>query len=692
MENEIHQAEDVPLRKERNFPLLDLSTSSNQPVLVIQSPKTPTLSRKLKAVSLDSDPPKQTTHLDVSRDVFSMPNTPKRQIKQRITCDFDESNLSNFGSNSSISGSQTLKTLPEVMTLQDFSDNRTEPIRFKAKGLLERRGSNASLTIDLGSNSSIAEVKPVPFVKLNPAKSVNNLNLSSFGNDKCTCLKKCDGQSAILERKSSKEFDRRKSQTHMEKCDNCTIYETEPSKSNLCRNRCQVVNKKCACLSNYKSRRKSLSNENLYVPRCNYCQIDGGKECMGVAKGYRKACYPRQADIDTSQMLSEEFKSHLQNIQYLQTAGNVLTVTDLRSMCEPARVPKLHKEFWEVPLNLQEKCIVSGSQNRNRYKSVLPNEHSRVHLPPPQSYIHANYIKGPDYTETAYIATQGPMAHTCEDFWEMIWTNKCYCIVMLTGLVEKGRSKCELYFPLGKKGPPNEPSYYTVTTTKIHDRFTFDSRSTTHHYEEEETFTFEEVNAVQHGKFQIKYGKEESIDECTIRHLELVRSDEKRTENRTIHHYWFPKWQDHRMANPEQVLKIALHVLELMETKNRAENKFDNNNVKAKIINRLESKSSGSSRHMHNGDIPKNFRQRAADKRKSPEGRPVPIVAHCSAGIGRTGCFLAILNGIQQLRSNFNVDVLAILCSLRLHRGGMVQNAEQYELIHRVLNLYVDLM
>lgn len=88
------------------------------------------------------------------------------------------------------------------------------------------------------------------------------------------------------------------------------------------------------------------------------------------------------------------------------------------------RVPKLHQEFWEVPLNLQEKCLVSGSQIRNRYRGVLPNEHSRVILPTTQSYIHANYIKGPDYTEISYIATQGPMAHTCEDFWEMIWATK----------------------------------------------------------------------------------------------------------------------------------------------------------------------------------------------------------------------------------------------------------------------------
>lgn len=77
-------------KKQRNFPELELTTTTPQPVFVVQSPKTPTLSRKLKAVSLDSDPPvKQTTSLEVvARDVFSMPNTPKKQMKAR--CDFVE--------------------------------------------------------------------------------------------------------------------------------------------------------------------------------------------------------------------------------------------------------------------------------------------------------------------------------------------------------------------------------------------------------------------------------------------------------------------------------------------------------------------------------------------------------------------------------------------------------------------------
>lgn len=74
---------------------------------------------------------------------------------------------------------------------------------------------------------------------------------------------------------------------------------------------------------------------------------------------------------------------------------------------------------------------------------------------------------------------------------------------------------------------------------------------------------------------------------------------------------------------------------------------------------------------------------------------------YSSAGIGRTGCVAAILNGIRQMRTSYlaaaskcatashvSVDVLGIVSNLRLQRGGMVQNSEQYELIHRALCLY----
>lgn len=68
-----------------------------------------------------------------------------------------------------------------------------------------------------------------------------------------------------------------------------------------------------------------------------------------------------------------------------------------------------------------------------------------------------------------------------------------------------------------------------------------------------------------------------------------------------------------------------------------------------------------------------------------------PIIVHCSAGIGRTGCLIGTLNGLKQLKADQKVDILGIVCNMRLNRGGMVQNSEQYELIHKVLCLYEDL-
>uniref|UniRef100_A0A4W5NNE7 protein-tyrosine-phosphatase n=1 Tax=Hucho hucho TaxID=62062 RepID=A0A4W5NNE7_9TELE len=65
-----------------------------------------------------------------------------------------------------------------------------------------------------------------------------------------------------------------------------------------------------------------------------------------------------------------------------------------------------------------------------------------------------------------------------------------------------------------------------------------------------------------------------------------------------------------------------------------------------------------------------------------------PVIVHCSAGIGRTGCFIATSILCKQLRSEGVVDILRTTCQLRLNRGGMIQTGEQYQFVHHVLSLY----
>ncbi|KAF7208245.1 receptor type A [Nothobranchius furzeri] len=92
-----------------------------------------------------------------------------------------------------------------------------------------------------------------------------------------------------------------------------------------------------------------------------------------------------------------------------------------------------------------------ANMKKNRVTQIIPYEFNRVIIPVKRGeentdYVNASFIDGYRQKD-AYIASQGPLLYTIEDFWRMIWEWKTCSIVMLTELEERGQEKCAQYWP-----------------------------------------------------------------------------------------------------------------------------------------------------------------------------------------------------------------------------------------------------
>ncbi|XP_071318352.1 receptor-type tyrosine-protein phosphatase beta-like isoform X2 [Trachinotus anak] len=175
-----------------------------------------------------------------------------------------------------------------------------------------------------------------------------------------------------------------------------------------------------------------------------------------------------------------------------------------------------------------DSALLPENRGKNRYNNILPYDSTRVKLSyidddPCSDYINASYIPGNNFRRE-YIATQGPLPGTKDDFWKMVWEQNVHNVVMVTQCVEKGRVKCDHYWPFDQ-----DPLYY--------------------------------------GDLIVQMLSESVLPEWTIREFNIC-SEEQLSFTRLVRQFHYTVWPDHGV--PETTQSLIQFVRTVRDYVNRA--------------------------------------------------------------------------------------------------------------------------
>ncbi|VDO95887.1 unnamed protein product [Soboliphyme baturini] len=155
------------------------------------------------------------------------------------------------------------------------------------------------------------------------------------------------------------------------------------------------------------------------------------KSTHSSASSWSEEPAPNNMDISTGHMILSYLEDHLMNKTRLEEEWKAL---------------QKYQDHWTF-----NSATLVENQPKNR-SDILPYDHSRVVLssvlnPSKSDYINANSIYDHDPRNPTYIATQGPMKGTVNDFWQMVWEQGSVVLANLTRLQENNEEKCYRYWP-----------------------------------------------------------------------------------------------------------------------------------------------------------------------------------------------------------------------------------------------------